>query len=515
MSNPAGEPSAESLQDTLITKQNVGPMQQTVVAAEGTIGQDTSPTAPGSVIGDFKIARKLGQGGMGAVFLAHQMSLDRECALKVMARELADKPGFVERFVREARSMAKMQHPNVVSCYAVGTQAGTHFVAMEFIDGKSMQGWLNELKQLSVADALLVTIVVAEALQHAHDLKMIHRDIKPDNILVTKSGVVKVADLGLAKATDEDMSMTQSGMGLGTPHYMPPEQARNAKHVDHRCDVYALGVTLYHFLTGQVPFSGDSVIELIANKEKGTFTAAHKVNRDIPERLSLMIDRSMAKNSKARYQSMTEFVRDLRSLGLAGSALSFAQGPRSNASGVSSASAIRAAPRLPGTPKNRSSASGAGMSGVSPAPAAAAGPETTSWYVKVVRDGKPATLRMTSGQILAAIKTDKIETAAQVAASPNGPFLPLPQVPAFADAARKMIHRQQSRGRSLAGEIAKLEKQYDRRKWWQMLARFRDGTLGLVGLVLYLAVAAALIGGLAYYAPAIWKFMDAQFRNIR
>ncbi|MGD9856658.1 MAG: serine/threonine protein kinase, partial [Planctomycetaceae bacterium] len=274
-------------------------------------------------LGDFEIRKQLGQGGMGKVYLAHQISLDRDCALKVMSHELAEKPGFVDRFIREARAMAKLDHPHVVKCYAVDEQEGKHFVAMELIDGQSMQDWLDELEALSVEDALHVILICADALEHAHSLNMIHRDIKPDNILVTKTGVVKVADLGLAKALDDDMSMTQSGTGLGTPHYMPPEQARDAKHVDARCDIYALGCTLYHFVTGKLPFAGDSVIALIKNKELGQFTSARRVNSQVPQRLDLIIDKMMAKDPKHRYGSCAEVIRDIESLNLAGASLSF------------------------------------------------------------------------------------------------------------------------------------------------------------------------------------------------
>ncbi|MDG2389428.1 MAG: serine/threonine-protein kinase [Planctomycetaceae bacterium] len=196
-------------------------------------------------LGDFKIIRKLGQGGMGEVYLAHQISLDRQVALKTLSKALAKKDDFVKRFQREAKSMAKLDHPNAVKVFAVDSISGIHFAAIEFIDGQSMQDWMDDLGQLEVGDALNVVLASADALKVAHDLNLIHRDIKPDNILVTKSGMVKVADFGLAKALDEeDVSMTQSGTGLGTPLYMAPEQARNAKHVDHRTDIYALGTTL-------------------------------------------------------------------------------------------------------------------------------------------------------------------------------------------------------------------------------------------------------------------------------
>ena len=151
--------------------------------------------------------------------------------------------------------MAKLDHSNVVKVYAVDSFKGLHFAAIEYVDGKSVQDWLDQEEKFSVADAVHLTIAAAEGLKHAHDLNMVHRDIKPDNILLTSRGVVKVADFGLAKVLDEDVSMTQSGTGLGTPLYMAPEQARSAKTVDQRSDIYALGATLYHMLTGTLPFS--------------------------------------------------------------------------------------------------------------------------------------------------------------------------------------------------------------------------------------------------------------------
>ena len=223
-------------------------------------------------LGDFELKKKLGKGGMGEVYLARQVSLDRLVALKTLSRELSKKEDFVARFQREARSMAKIDHVNVVKVYAVDSVKGIHFAAIEYIDGKSVQDWLDHLETFSVGDAVHIALISAEALRHAHDQNMVHRDIKPDNILLTSKGVVKVADFGLAKALDEDVSMTQSGTGLGTPLYMAPEQARSAKTVDQRSDIYALGATLYHMLTGKLPFSGDTALELIIAKETGKYT---------------------------------------------------------------------------------------------------------------------------------------------------------------------------------------------------------------------------------------------------
>ena len=468
------------------------------------------------ILGDFKISKKLGQGGMGTVYLAQQISLDRPCALKVMMKELARKPGFMERFIREARAMAKINHPNVVQCYGVYEEKGLNFVAMELMDGQSMQDWVEELGKLPVPDAILVTVVVAEALQHAHDLNMVHRDIKPDNLLVTKKGIIKVADLGLAKSVDEDMSMTQSGTGLGTPHYMPPEQARNAKHVDNRCDIYALGVTLYHFLTGKVPFAGDSLVELITNKEKGVFQPAHRVNSQVPERLSLICDKAMAKDPKHRYQHMRELVKDLESLGLAGESLSFINDPnRQIARRGSSAPTMT---NMRNTMASTAAPGARGLASTQATPATADAGKTMvggdgMWYVKHVdAAGKPNISKMSTQQVTQSIRSDRFSERTQVAQSAKGPFLPLTQVPAFDDDTRKMLVRQQSanKSRSLADEYKKIEKQYNRLKWWNLLTRFRDGTLGILGLILYLGAIAAVIFGVWYMWPAIMDLIKTR-----
>ena len=450
---------------------------------------------------DFRLTKKLGQGGMGAVYLGHQLSLDRPCAVKVLSKDLAAKPGFVERFLREARAMAKIDHPHVVSCYAVGEDRGHHFVAMELIDGQSMQDWLNELGQLSVPDALLVTIIAAEALDHAHELNMIHRDVKPDNLLVTRKGIVKVADMGLAKAIDdEDMSLTQSGTGLGTPHYMPPEQARNAKHVDRRCDVYALGCTLYHFLTGTTPFEGDSILELISNKEKGSYTPAKRLNPQVPDKLDLMIGKAMERNPQHRYQTCKDFITQLESLGLAGECLEFIDETdrtilrRGSASALGKTRVVKAAQTQvtipPQTAVQRPTV-------VSPGPTQFVSEQ--SWFVRYESGrGKVKVAQMTTGQILQAMKTDKLPGNAKVSQKAKGPFLTLLQVPVFEEQARRMLVRQQSKSRDnqIAVQYEKLAKQYERRKWWQLFGRMLDGNDGI-------RRAADLVGGDLRYRSGI------------
>lgn len=503
-------PGAESKTNASASKERPATPQAKEKAKSGEAGQKVTR------IGDFEVKKKLGQGGMGVVYLAHQVSLDRPVALKVLSKELASRKGFVERFVREARAMAKINHPSVVNCFHVGEEKGLNFVAMELMDGQSMQDWLNQVKKIPVPDAVLVAIVCGEALQHAHSMNMVHRDIKPDNILVTKKGIVKVSDLGLAKALDdEEMSMTQSGTGLGTPHYMPPEQARNAKHVDATCDVYALGSTLYHFVTGQVPFSAESVVELILNKEKGNYKPARQLNKEVPDRLSLMIDKAMAKDKKARYQSCADFVKDLEDLHLAGESLSFIQGEKSvlRRSG-SGSGATRTNVNLPPAPGSAKSSPMMRTSAEDAARAKSVG--DGEWFVRHTgSDGQTKVSKMSTAQVIQLMKSDRLDMKSQAAISAKGPFLPLAQIPVFQDDAKKLVTRQtvKSRDVSLAAEYAKIDKQVKRQKWWRLLARFRDGTIGLVGLILWLALIAGVgVGGFLAF-PYVKAYVNSQLNK--
>lgn len=461
------------------------------------------PRLPDFAPAEGETYKLLGKGGMGSVFLAHQESLDRPVAIKTLSRELAEKPNFVERFRREARAMAKINHPNLVQCYAVSEHEGLNYLAMELIRGKSVQDWLDQLGKLTIADAVLITTVAAEALGHAHSKKMIHRDIKPDNILVTDDGEVKVADLGLAKAVDEDMSMTQSGHGLGTPHYMPPEQARNAKYVDHRTDIYALGCTLYHMLSGALPFAGESVVELVVNKEKGSYPELRSVNRDVPERLSLIVDKMMAKDADHRHASMTDVLKDLDNLKLSGTTLSFINSPskvaprRGGAATVAGGKTLVEKTKKPTAAKRRSSredakaveaASGTGMS--------------KQWFVRLpTPEGRLKLAKATTAQLVARIKAGKLDVAkVTIANSQNGPFLTLAQVPVFGEYLEKQatVKRAEAKSKGLAEEFAKIDKAYGRRKWWNLIAKYRDGTVGLLSLIVWLGIVAAVIWGIFY-----------------
>lgn len=266
---------------------------------------------------DFRIIRKLGAGGMGTVFLAQQKTGNRPVALKVLSESLARKQNFVARFHREEKVLASLDHPGIIRFFGAGQNDGVPFFAMEYIDGFSAAVLLSRLGRFRVGDALFIVLRCADALRFAHERNIIHRDVKPENIMVTRLGHVKLADMGLAKSLREDLSLTDSGTSVGTPKYMAPEQARNAKKADHRSDIYALGGVLYHLLTGQVPFQGSNSMELMLAKEHGMFPSARQQNPDVPPRLDLVLDKMLAKDPRNRYQSCELLSNDLERLGLA------------------------------------------------------------------------------------------------------------------------------------------------------------------------------------------------------
>ncbi len=459
-------------------------------------------------LGEFKLIKKLGQGGMGEVFLANQTSLDRNVAVKVLSKEFAKKPGSVDRFLREARSMAKIDHPNAVRIFAAQSDKGMHFVAIEYIDGQSMQDWLNQLGKLSVGDALHVVLMCADALKHAHDMHLIHRDIKPDNILVTKKGIPKVADFGLAKALDDqDLSMTQTGTGLGTPLYMPPEQARNAKTVDHRTDIYALGCTLYYFLTGKLPFTGKTILELISNKEKGKYPSAKSLNSKIPEKLDLMIDKMIATKPAHRYQSCEELIDDLDSLGLAHANLSFIAG------GAPSASLKKSAPQAATQAKSAAQPTRSAVPVSSAEDAERTAREKATkvdediyWYVKHTNArGKVTISRMSAEQIQQSIRAEILDLKAQCKKSMKGDFLPVSQFAEFQSLMKKRLIKAQSNARAdhMKDMYRQIDKEQRNRNRWRFWKGKGEGFIGGIGLILYLAAICAVLYGIYWVFPYV------------
>lgn len=474
-------------------------------------------------IGDYRLIKKLGQGGMGEVFLAHQITLDRQAALKVLAKHLADKPDFVKRFYREARAMAKIDHPQTVRVFAVDEDDGIHYVAMEFIDGKSLQGWMEQLGRFSVGDAVHVTLRCAEALQQAHQMNMVHRDIKPDNIMLTSRGQVKVADFGLAKALDdEEMSMTQSGTGLGTPYYMAPEQARNAKHVDGRSDIYALGITLYHFLTGKLPFGGNSAMEVVLAKEQGRFVSARKLNPEVPERLDLIIDKMIAKEPSQRFQNFGEVIRLLSGLGLESPSLSFIDSPDKGNAPAPVTATSRTVPTL-----NRSTAASmppatsaklAQTQSARGTPTAAAArtqvsePLETQWQVEFRKpDGEKTVVRWGTSQVLTALRSGNIDNRAKVKKDAAAAFMPIAQFPEFATTVQGLLLK-----KSADKKATKTKKFLLHYRWHELLYAIKkwlwglfSSVMGIVSFLLYLAI----LAGIGYGAYWYWTQYGTQHLN--
>lgn len=463
-------------------------------------------------IGDFELKKRLGKGGMGEVFLARQISLDRLVALKTLSKNLAKNEDFVGRFLREARSMAKLDHTNVVKVYAVDSYKGVHFAAIEYINGKSVQDWLNKLKKFSVGDAVHIAMVCAEALKHAHDQNMVHRDIKPDNILLTSKGVVKVADFGLAKVLDDDVSMTQTNAGLGTPLYMPPEQAHSAKTVDLRCDIYALGATLYHLLTGKLPFTGANVVELIKAKEIGKYEAARKICPEIPERLDLIIDKMMAKDPKHRYGDCAEIIRDLNALGVHSEALSFVEGAVPTGVGRS------VSPTVAGLGSTMTAAARTGeVSSRVDAKKSAKKAASRTWYVQYVDEKKKTVVeKHSTGRVLKMIKAGTVTAKARGKASADGSYLPLAQFPEFRDAIEASLSRhtaqiQKTDMKSLYKQVERDEKKRVRWRW--VGNKFRN-MVGAASLVIWLVIVGVVVALVIFLGQGLWQTLGEKVREM-
>ena len=267
-------------------------------------------TSPGEKapkqIGDFELVAKLGQGAMGSVFKARQRMLDRMVALKVLLPSIAKDEDFIGRFVREARASAKLSHPNIVAGIDVGQDEETKlwYFAMEFVDGPTVKQMQEREAKIPEDKALEIVRDIAHALDCAHQAGMVHRDVKPDNILVTSDGTAKLADLGLARQMSEDSSLTQSGQALGTPYYMAPEQARGENEtLDTRADLYALGATLFHMVTGVTPFTGETAAVIMAKHLTEPPPVAHRVNPDVSQGCSRLILRLMQKDKAKRLQT--------------------------------------------------------------------------------------------------------------------------------------------------------------------------------------------------------------------
>ncbi len=377
-------------------------------------------------LGEFRILRRLGEGGMGSVYLGYQEGEGRQVAIKVLPDHLAANQNYVDRFYREARSVSQLNHPNIVRGIAVGQDqaTGKHYLVLEYVDGPSAHALLDRFGRLKVGDAIHIILDIARALEHAHSRNIIHRDIKPDNILLTSTGVAKLADLGLAKRTDEDSHLTGSRQGFGTPYYMPYEQAINAKMADGRSDIYALGATLYHLVTGGLPFTGSNPIEVAEKKCRGVFKPASQVHADVPPVLDRVLDKMLAGAPPDRYQTASEVIVDLERSGLSAKVPSFVDPQLALQDPVVrerlTAASPPTQPDLRRPPSHK--LSGDGQPGV--------------WYLRYRdRQGGWCKTRATTQQIVQRIQEGRLPASVEACPQSQGEYLPLS---AYAEFRRKL-----------------------------------------------------------------------------
>lgn len=265
----------------------------------------------GVTLGDFEVERLLGRGGMGEVYLARQISLNRPVALKVLRPDLAANEAYLKRFEAEATAAAKLSHPNIVHIYSLGVVDRARFIAMEYIAGTNLREYLVRKGALDLPSAFSIMRQAGVAVGAAGERGLVHRDIKPENLLLTKKGQVKVADFGLCRDPEnDDLHLTRPGVTMGTPMYMSPEQVQGKK-LDHRSDLYSLGVTYYHILAGQPPFRADGAFALAMKHVKETAPSLAVFRPDIPPALDRLVAKLMAKKPADRYQSAAEMLRDL------------------------------------------------------------------------------------------------------------------------------------------------------------------------------------------------------------
>ena len=276
---------------------------------------------PGEMLAHYRIQTALGSGGMGEVYLAEDTKLNRKVALKILPPHFTINPDRVRRFEREARAASALNHPNIVTIYEIGQSDSAHFIATEFVDGKTLRQLINE-KPFTLNQTLNVSLQVAEALSGAHAAGIVHRDIKPENIMIRRDGYVKILDFGLAKLTEQQTNdsdletptllQTNPGLVMGTVQYMSPEQAR-AKSVGIGTDIWSLGIVIYELLTGQVPFKGETPSHVMVSLMEDNLPPL-KDRANVPQELDRLVTRALRKNQKDRYQTAAELNRELKNL---------------------------------------------------------------------------------------------------------------------------------------------------------------------------------------------------------
>ena len=264
---------------------------------------------PGMLISDrYEIIEKVGSGGMADVYKAKCHRLNRFVAIKVLKPEFSSDRSFVNKFRGEAQSAAGLSHPNIVNVYDVGDDDGLHYIVMELVEGITLKKFIERKGKLEVKEAIGISIQIAQGMEAAHANHIIHRDIKPQNIIISKEGKVKVTDFGIAKATT---SNTITSNAMGSVHYLSPEQARGG-YSDEKSDIYSLGVTMYEMLSGQVPFAGDNNVSVALAHIQGEAVPLKEINPEIPHGIDMIVQKCMQKKPERRYLSASDLIVDLK-----------------------------------------------------------------------------------------------------------------------------------------------------------------------------------------------------------
>jgi eukaryotic-like serine/threonine-protein kinase len=262
-------------------------------------------------IGQYEILAKIAEGGMGTVFKARRRDDGMIVAIKIIPPTAARNPVLVQRFKREFNAARQLDHPNVVKAIEFCEGPPSPYLVMEYVEGESLGQKIERDGKISEDAAVRIMAQVCQGLHRAHKQNMVHRDVKPDNVLLTADGVAKLTDLGLVKDIEGEMNLTRTGRGLGTPHFMAPEQFRNAKNADVRCDIYSLGATLYMMVTGKMPFDGCGPLDAWMKKTNSEFPAPRELAPELSERIDWAIRRSMSASPESRPATCREFIEDV------------------------------------------------------------------------------------------------------------------------------------------------------------------------------------------------------------
>ena len=258
----------------------------------------------------YQIMRMIGEGGMANVYLAHDIILDRDVAVKILRGDLAGDEKFVRRFQREAISASSLSHPNIVEMYDVGEDDGSYFIVMEYVDGRTLKSLIKRRGALTLSEVVDIMLQLTSAITSAHDSYIIHRDIKPQNILILDDGTVKITDFGIAMALNSN-ELTQTNSVMGSVHYLPPEQA-NGSGSTIKSDIYSLGILMFELLTGKLPFKGENAVEIAIKQMKDPIPSVIRENAEIPQSIENIILKACAKNPRNRYETVNEMREDLK-----------------------------------------------------------------------------------------------------------------------------------------------------------------------------------------------------------